>query len=224
MNPPKVLYATDEDIAIRAPSDFALLCPREQVLAAGNDGAFGATDRWLLRSNAVSFPALGLAPGQVVQLTGPAAGLLPATDLLVVDQVLPEGLRLRRKGEAAGVGMPPGPAAGSTGVAFLVTTFAPQIEAATEELNRRCGIVPPPDGRPALDPGDLRELCEATVLAVLHARYLDLAQDEAGILAFKARALRAQLDGLLTAFSLHGNDPVADDGCARASFGTRVVR
>ena len=140
-------------------------------------------------------------------MTGPAAGLQQATDLLVVDQVLPEGVRLRRKGQAAGVGMPPGPASGLTGVAFLVTTFAPQIETATEEVNRRCGIMPPQNGQASLDPGDRRELCEATVLTVLHARYLDLAQDENGILAFKARVFKR-----------------SSTGCSRRSRSTATTR
>ena len=32
------VYATDEDIALRASADFAILCPKDQCLAYGNDG------------------------------------------------------------------------------------------------------------------------------------------------------------------------------------------
>ena len=53
MNPNSNLYATDEDVALRAPADFPLLCPPGQVQAAGTDGCFQAGDRWTLTSAAV---------------------------------------------------------------------------------------------------------------------------------------------------------------------------
>src|SRR5947199_54246 len=49
------LYATDEDIVLRASADFALLCPRDQKLASGTDGTFMPDDRWTLHSTAVDF-------------------------------------------------------------------------------------------------------------------------------------------------------------------------
>ncbi len=61
-------YATDEDIALRASADFSLLCPRDQKVAAGSDGAFSTSDPWTLTSASADFNALGVAAGQVVQL------------------------------------------------------------------------------------------------------------------------------------------------------------
>ncbi len=74
-----IAYATDEDVAIRAPADFAALCPKDQVLAAGTDGLFLPSDPWTLRSPSVDFAASGLMPGQVIRLAGPAAGGLMAS-------------------------------------------------------------------------------------------------------------------------------------------------
>ena len=78
------IYATDEDIVLRASSDFALLCPRDQKLASGTDGAFDPSDRWCLRSASVDFSAQGVRPGQVVQLLGPPATFRAPGDLLIV--------------------------------------------------------------------------------------------------------------------------------------------
>ncbi len=218
------LYATDEDIATWAPSDFALLCPREQVLAAGNDGTFSGTDRWLLRSASVDFTASGLAPGHVVQLLGPAAAFRGGTDVLVVDQVVPGGVRLRRKGQASGVGQPPSPASGLTGVEFLVTTFTPQIAAASYSLNRRYGIDERLGGSSPADLYDVRELREAAVLSVLSTRYLDLGQGTDGTLAEKARVLKSQLDELLDRIALHWNTAAGLGGAATTRFGTKINR
>ena len=75
---PDPIYATDEDIALRATADFAILCPRDQKLAAGSDGSFDPSDRWTLQSASVDFSAQGVLPGQVVQLLGPASAFRAA--------------------------------------------------------------------------------------------------------------------------------------------------
>src|SRR5437762_9727881 len=121
------IYATDEDIAIRASSDFLLLCPRDQKLASGTDGMFASSGRWTLTSPTVDLASCGIAAGNVVQLLGPSAYFKVPGETLVVATVATGALGLRRKGEAAGIGQPPGPPTGLSGVEFIVATLAPQI-------------------------------------------------------------------------------------------------
>ena len=59
-----IAYATDEDLAIRAPADFLALCPKDQVVAAGADGLFLPDDPWTLRSPSVNFAGAGASPGR----------------------------------------------------------------------------------------------------------------------------------------------------------------
>ena len=53
MNTPA--YATDEDIVLRAPADFGRLCPADQKIAAGSDGAFSPGARWTLTCPSAAF-------------------------------------------------------------------------------------------------------------------------------------------------------------------------
>src|SRR5689334_649872 len=107
MSPLTTVYATDEDVALAAAADFAILCPKDQRLAAGSDGYFNPADRWTLRSTAVDFAAQGLAAGQIVQLIPPSASLRQSAEMLVVSSVAPYAVTLRRKGQPLGVGQPP---------------------------------------------------------------------------------------------------------------------
>jgi hypothetical protein len=222
MTPLDSLYATDEDIAVYAPSDFALLCPRDQTLARGGDGSFSPSDRWTLQSASVDFVARGLKPGHVVQLLGPPSTYPVPGDALVVTAVAAGSVTLRRKGQAAGIGQPPGPEAGASGVEFLVSTFAPQIEAACYDLDQRFGIDSRLPGRSRADLADPRELREATVLTVLHRRYVDLSRDAEGPLSVKAALLRSELDRVLARTALHWLSPAVEAATTR--FGTRISR
>lgn len=100
----KTLYATDEDLALRASSDFALLAPRDQKLASGVEGYFLPSERWALRSDAVDFVAAGVGPGQIVQLLGPSPQLRPPGEALVIQSVVVPIVTLRRKGQGPGYG------------------------------------------------------------------------------------------------------------------------
>ncbi len=225
MSTPITLYATDEDIAVRAPSDFAALCPHDQVLASGTDGEFPAGDGWTLQANSVDFAAQGLAPGHVVQLLGPVSAFGTGGDLLVVDQVSAKSLRLRRKGQATGLGQPPAPLAGLTGVSFLVTTLAPQIESASYDLNRRYGIDDRVAGLRTSDLYDLRELREVTVLYVLYMFYVNLSQTESDPFGVKARLYRGMLDEALARLTLLRNAAVPSNLEPPVTpFGTRMSR
>jgi hypothetical protein len=199
-------YATDEDLAIRAPSEFTWLCPADQVLVAGSSGQFLPEDRWVLRDGTLDFSSSGLAPGQVIHLRGPAAQYPSPGELLVVSQVLASGVRLRRKGLADGTGSPPGPAAGVEGVNYLGLTLSPQIQRVGEELNRRFGIRGGMLGTAIEDPVTAQTLRDLAVLGVLLQRYLDLSQQETGpadCLAAKASRLAEERDALMARSLIH---------------------
>ena len=65
------VYATDEDIAVRAGGDFITLCPAWQQMAYGTDGFFSPGSPWVLNSTATNFAANNVAPNQVVWLSQP---------------------------------------------------------------------------------------------------------------------------------------------------------
>jgi hypothetical protein len=222
------VYATDEDLAIRAAADFPILCSKDQKLAAGSDGAFGPTDPWTLTSDTVDFAAAGLGPGQVVQLLGPVSSFRPPGELLVVVSVGPGGVTLRRKGQAPGVGQPPG--LGSlAGVEFLVATLGPQIERASYDLNRRYGIDDLIAGRRSSELYDPREVNEATVLTVLYRQYLSMsraADETRDTFAAKAVAFKGELDELLARVVVHWSPAVGlgTEDPSTTRFSTRLTR
>lgn len=145
-----IVYATDEDLAIRAPADFLAICPRDQVLVAGLDGLFLTTDPWTLRSPSVDFAGAGLTPGQIIRLAG--SSLFSAQgELYAIVSAGPGGLTLRRKGQCSGVGRPPSFTANVMGIEFEVRTFGPQIDRACSDLNLRFGIDEAIPGRTSCD-------------------------------------------------------------------------
>lgn len=226
-------YATDEDIALRASADFPLLCPRDQKIASGSDGAFPASEPWTLTSASADFLAVGATAGQVVQIEAPASGQMPAPECLVVVSAAPGSVTLRRKGEPAGVGMPPGVAVGPAAVRFRIATLAPQIALASADINRRFGIsngLYP--GRVAAELADPAEVRDAVVLTVLYRQYLDAcrliersAETPGDTFAAKARAVKAELDDLLARLALHWNRSVGDEPSPPTTrFSTRMSR
>jgi hypothetical protein len=215
-------YATDEDIALAAGADFALLYPADQLIAAGAAGSFAPADRWTLSSPSTDFAARGARAGQVALLRTPSASFGAAGTFFAVQSAGTAGLTLRRKGLAAGAGEPAAPAAGLAGVGFLLATLAPQIERASADLDRRFGIDPAVPGRSAANLRDPSALRDATVLLVLSRLYLDLSRTGSGgePAAEKGQALRRELDDLLARTALgwtNGQGPVS-------RFSTRIVR
>ena len=223
------VYATDEDIAVRAPADFPILCPRDQKLAWGADGAISPNSPWTLTSSTVDFSARGLAPGNVVQLLKPVANFRPPGDALVVASVAPFAVTLRRKGLATGAGQPPGSGAVLTGVEFTANTLGPQIERASYDLNRRFGIDDLVAGRRAADLYDPREIREATVLSVLYRQYVAMSREtgeQQDAFAAKAALLKAELDDLLDRLVVRWGPAGAPIGSEDTTtrFGARLVR
>ena len=201
------LLVTDEDVALWAPSDFALLGPRDQRLASGLDGIFQAGDRWALRSSSSDFASEGLESGQVIQLLGPASTFQSPGELLAVQAVEPDALQLRRKGQAAGVGQPPSPSGGVTGVEFLVATLGPQIADARDHVSIRLGL-DDPLREAAAGTSSLREAVVLTVLARLYFANSRDPGTNPDFFAAKAVHCEAALEALLARIATRIAGPV----------------
>lgn len=231
-----IVYATDEDIALRASADFSALCPRDQLLACGSDGVFTASDLWTLTSTSVDFAAFGLTPGQLVRLTKPSACFGANGELFAIQTVATGSITLRRKGQPSGIGQPPSPQGGLSNVEFVVRSLGPQIALASYDLDRRFGIDDAIAGRRSVDLYDPHQLREAVVLTVLYKQYLDQSRQFAGrivdpsempgdVYAAKARIAKAELDDLLDRLALKWNEAdVAARAIATTRFSTRISR
>jgi hypothetical protein len=227
-----IVYATDEDIALRASSDFLALCPRDQLLASGADGVFAPTGLWMLTSTSVDFAAYGLMPGQVVRLTKPASAFGSNGELFAIQAVATGAITLRRKGELPGIGQPPSPATGLSHVEFAVRSLGPQIQLASYDIDRRFGIDDAIAGRRSLDLYDPYQLREAVVLTVLYKQYLDQGRQFAGsspapddVYSAKSRIAKADLDEVLDRLALRWNEAdVAARSMVTTRFSTRISR
>jgi hypothetical protein len=199
-------YATDEDIILRASSDFFLLCPRDQRVAAGQDGTFSAVDRWTLSSSQVDFQGQGVQPGQIILLTKPTSLYRAPGEAFAVDSVGPGFVRLRRKGQASGVGQPPGPPQALGNVEFVIVSFGPQIESASLDINRRFGIDDRYGRRFSSMITNTEDLRDVVVLTVLSRQYLDMSRELEGsrdLFAAKAVAIQSELDNALAKLTVH---------------------
>jgi hypothetical protein len=217
------VYATDENIAIRASGDFAVLCPDWQKLAYGTDGAFGPGAPWVLTSASVGFAAAGVSAQHIVRLTKPSTAFKGSGELLAVDSATGSAITLRRLGGALNAGQPPAPAAGLSGVEFLIATLDPQIEEASFDLNRRFMIDPNVAGRSPSDIYDLRDLRQACVLAVLVQRYAAEVRGNQGDFALKLTQVRQELGEVLARLELRWG-PSGSDALSTNWFSTRLVR
>jgi hypothetical protein len=230
------VYATDEDVALRASADFSALCPRDQVLATGSDGIFTVSDPWTLTSTSVDFAAFGLQPGQVARLTKPASAFGANGEMFAIQAVATGAITLRRKGQPVGVGQPPALQAGLSNVEFAVRSLGPQIALASYDLDRRFGIDDAIAGRRSVDLYDPQQLREAVVLTVLYKQYLDQSRQFAGkiadqsetpgdVYAAKARIAKAELDEVLDRIALKWNEANVDArAIATTRFSTRISR
>ena len=140
-------------------------------MAKGSDGVFANGVPWVLTSASVNFQTNGVQPNQVVALTAPKSQYPGGGDLLAIDSVSGNSITLRRPHKDLNIGMPPGPAAGLTGVTFNITTFDPQTEEASFDIKRRFGIDENITFRDSSWIYDLRDLRMLTVLTVLYDRY-----------------------------------------------------
>jgi hypothetical protein len=220
------VYATDEDIAVRAGGDFAILCPPWQQMAAGTDGVFAPGAPWVLTSASVDFQANGVAPNQVVWLTAPKSQYPGGGQLLAIDSVAGPAIVLRRLHQDLSVGQPPAPTAGLSGVAFAINTLGPQIEEASYDLKRRFAIDDTTGGdqnRSSAWMYDLRELRLATVLTVLLDRYTQEARTDRGDFDRKAQRIRQQLSDVLDRVQVRWG-PFGNSSEPSTLFGCKLSR
>lgn len=197
-----IVYCNDEDLAIRAIGDYSVLAPNSNMLAAGVDGVIDPSDLWTLTSASNDFEAQGVASGCTVNLksatlTGASKPSLPwgaSGGLFGVSSVSGHSMTLRRLGMPTGVGLPVAPAVGFTTVQFAVETLAPQIEQASDEINRRYGIDPASSLRGPSEIYDLRELREACMLVVLVRKYTGDVRTKDGAFALKIKELTKERD------------------------------
>jgi hypothetical protein len=191
------VYATDEDIAVRAGGDFAILCPSWQAMAQGSDGVLAPGLPWVLTSATVDFESSGVQPNQVIWLTAPKSQYPGGGALLAVDSVSTNSVTLRRLYKDLYVGQPPGPIAGLSGIAFAINTLDPQSEEASFGIKRRFGIDENIAQRTSSWIYDLQDLRLATVLTVLYDRYTAETRTDHGDFALKIKRICQQLDDVV---------------------------
>jgi hypothetical protein len=192
-----LVYCTDEDIALRDQADYVNLAPKSQRTLHGLDGVFASGDLWTLTSASVNFVAAGLASGSVVGLSRPLATYTtPGGELFGVGVVTSGSVTLRRLGLGPGLGLPPSPIGGLTGVGFFCVTFGPQIDTASYDCNKTWGIDPNvPDRVPGLlyDPVELQQY---VVLTVLRRCYVSATKAKAEDFALKLGLVTEELNEL----------------------------
>lgn len=220
------VYATDEDIAVRAGADFATLCPSWQQMAKGADGFFSVGMPWNLHSTITNFGTNGVKPNQVVWLTAPAPNFPGGGALLAIDSVSTDGtyLTLRRLHKDLNVGQAPAPLNGLTNVAFTINTLDPQTEEASFDLKRRFAIDENIVDRTSSWIYDLRDLRMATVLQVLLARYISDARSDKGDWARKIVLLKTELSNVLDRVEVRWGPFGTSEPPTNAAFGMRVIR
>lgn len=127
-------YCSDEDVAVKAQGDYATLMTRSMRMAYGSDGAFSSGDRWLLTSSSNDFGTQGIPEGAVCMVA--KDGKPDNAALYTVASASSGGLALRGLGLPVGVGLPPGPLSGASGVTFDVKTCLPSIAEQTRILSQ----------------------------------------------------------------------------------------
>jgi hypothetical protein len=217
------LYASDEDIAVRAGGDFLALCPPWQISSAGTDGVFANGFPWVLTSASVNFATNGVRPNQVILLTKPPSNFPGAGHILAIDSVVGGAITLRRLHADLYVGQPPAPMTGLTGVSFSIPTLIPQIEEASFDLKRRYGINELIASRASAYVYDLRVLRMAAVLTVLLNRYTQECRTDRGDFARKIELIRSELGDVEAGLSVRWG---ASGAAAAPSslFGARISR
>ena len=204
--PPRLatVYCTDEDIAIQAPADYANLCPKEQIIASGKDGAFLTGSAWVLTSGTVNFANRGVGANNIVYLSGPKGnfGAAGTGTLFAIDSVNAGSATLRRIGFLLGEGEPP-VASALAGVDFKVLTFRPQIDNVCYAINKRFGIDNNIRNQAASLLYDKAELLDYTVASVLLWAYTNASKDRQTDFEQKLKLLSAVQQANFAAIVLH---------------------
>lgn len=198
------VYGNDEDVAVACGPDFGTLVPHDQLLAQGTDGVFSNTNQWVLTSASSNFATQGVAVGNVILLTAPSP-FKGSGFKYAVSAVSGSTLTLRNLGQPDGVGLPPAPAAGLTGVNFVIKTFGPQLEDVSYWLNSKFGIDP---GFQQISPSqiyDLRQLNRACVLSVVVRALTNSTRTKDGDFARKIDRFSNDLSDVLDILQIRWN-------------------
>lgn len=218
-------FCTDEDICVVCSADFATLAPKDQVVAQGSDGVFLTSDLWTLNSASVDFNARGLVVGNIVQLTGPNSVFKGSGVKLAVAAVNPNQVTLRIVGRPWGYGQPPGPVTGQTGVSFLCTTFAPQIEYVQYDLYQRYDIDDTISQTAFAQLYDMRQLqMVATLEVVVRAYRGDVRSGKEGDFAMKLAKYERELSDVSARTIMRRQSLTGELPLPETKFGTRYGR
>jgi hypothetical protein len=198
------MLCTDADLYRRSRGDFALLSGRGGLMAAGQDGAIGPGNRWLLQSASVDFVAAGLGPGFMAFLTTPGSArrlLNGERDALEVAAATAQGLLLKRPDAAPGEGSPPFGPGGGNQVSFRCPTQRASILDESRLIREQFG-----DAAAAARPERFEHLCAIRVIARL---YLEMAQaagaaDAAATYMAKRKAYLEEAKGLAAELAAFG--------------------
>jgi hypothetical protein len=226
------VYATDEDVAVRAAGDFMVVCPEDQKITAGSDGVTDSANPWQFTSATGNFVVRGVVSGHIIRLGGGVADAAtirsaygPSGDLFVVDTVdSATQLTLRRLRQLSGVGMPPG-ATTITAIPFKMLTFAPQIEENSYSINKRFEIDSTLPFRTVGRLFDIRELQQLTVLGTLKWAYFNAwrnSQQDAYL--DKAKMVRSDYTDLLDRLVVHWMNTNTGTQSPTTHFSTRLSR
>jgi hypothetical protein len=217
-------YCTDEDIAVLCYADFATLAPKDQIIAQGADGIFSSGDLWTISSTSIGFLAQGVQVGHVVQLTAPQSVFRGSGSRMAVSSVQTNSVTLRRIGKTTGWGQAPCPVGGLTGVSFLVTTFGPQIESASYDINARYGIDPNFALVAPTQIYDIRALRQMTILTTVVKAYRGDVRSKEGDFAKKLYTYQQELSDVLARGDLKWNTITGENPQPATRFNTRVSR
>ncbi len=223
ITPVSTVYCTDESICKLIHDDFAVLVPHDQLLASGTDGVFASNALWVLSSASASFSGQGVTVGSIVRLTGPRSFYKGDGNKYAVSSVGGGSVTLRNVGQWDGVGQPPGPTGGATGISFVVATFYPQIELVSYELNTKFGIDP---NFSLISPDriyDLRALENACALTVIVQALSTSTRTKDGDFAMKIRIFQERLSGALAICQVRWNQLNANPPPTNR-FSTRISR
>jgi hypothetical protein len=176
------VFCTDEDLLVRASGDYITLVPSWQCMARAQDGVIAPGNLWVITSASINFLSNGVAPNQVIALLTPKPQYPGGGDMLAIDSVSSDGhsLTLRRPHKELGIGMPPSPPSGVTGIGFTILTFDPQIEEASFSIKRAYGIDENLPLRTSTWMYDLRDVRMLCVLTVLYDRYTSELRSDRG--------------------------------------------
>ena len=197
-------------------------------MASGIDGYFNAGYPWILNSPSNVFDQQGCVAQMVVQLTGPQTAFRGSGQFFAIDSALGSALTLRRIDQPLNAGMPPAPAAGLTGVSFIVNTLNPQIENATRDIKSRYGIDEMVFYRASLwmyqGVEDLYRDCrDVTVLETLYQRYQHEARVDKGDFAKKAKTFKQEFEESMNQVQIRWG-PFGNSQPPATKFGTRFAR